>query len=65
MSLCWCPTPLLLVQNLVLGAGEVAAGCSATGALHPAVHADVCRGDVLGGRAVISGRLTAAREVGG
>ena len=64
MSKCWCPTPLL-VHKLVLGAGEVAAGCSATGALHPAVHADICRGDVLGGRAVISGRLTAAREVGG
>ena len=28
---CWCPTPLL-VCKLVLGAGEVAAGCSATGA---------------------------------
>ena len=43
MYWCWCPAPLL-VRKLVLGAGEVAAGCSATGALHPAVHADLLQG---------------------
>ena len=43
---CWCPTPLL-VCKLVLGAGEVAAGCSATGALHLRCMQILCRG-VLG-----------------
>ena len=47
MSWCWRPAPLL-VHKVVLGAGEVAAGCSATGALHPAVHADLLQGCCFG-----------------